>query len=85
MAAVVVDFEANHSIISLWKQRRHSKPCLCSYIQVEEMIEEADIDGDGQINYEGQYIETSSRTETFGLTALFVRCPISVILFHSST
>ena len=25
--------------------------------EVEEMIREADIDGDGQVNYEGQYVE----------------------------
>ena len=27
---------------------------MCLDLQVEEMIEEADIDGDGQINYEGE-------------------------------
>jgi len=29
--------------------------------EVDEMIREADIDGDGQINYDGAYLHLSSR------------------------
>lgn len=33
--------------------------------EVDEMIREADIDGDGQVNYEGQYIPQEKKTKFF--------------------
>ena len=44
---------------------------------VDEMIREADIDGDGQVNYEGRSLTftTSFDASTLSLE-LLVRCPI---------
>jgi calmodulin len=40
--------------------------------EVDEMIREADIDGDGQVNYEGAFGIRACRFSTFFLPAEFV-------------
>ena len=51
--------------------------------EVEEMIKEADIDGDGMINYDGKLSLTSAQTTKF-TSAKFQKCFVQSVSFDKS-